>query len=95
MHILVSPQAARVLEGLGADVAGVRTLSSMLAKVILVMRTPLEGQGAIGAQEGAHSCMDALVDLGIDREQCETSFSGNFCLSLHKIILIKGPLLHS
>lgn len=35
----------------------------MLAQVILVMRTPFEGQGAIGAQKGTYSSVDTLMDL--------------------------------
>lgn len=68
VDILVSPQTARVLEGLGASVTGVWTLSSMLAQVILVMRAPFKGQRAIGAQEGTHSSVDTLMDLEIDRD---------------------------
>lgn len=41
----------------------------MLAQVILVMRTPFKGQGAIGAQEGTHSSVHALMDLEMDRDR--------------------------
>lgn len=39
----------------------------MLTQVILVMRTPFKSQGAIGAQEGPHSSVDALMNLGVVR----------------------------
>lgn len=65
----MSPQTTRVLEGLGAGVTGVWTLPSVLAQVILVMRTPFEGQGAIGAQKSTHSSVDTLVDLHIGKEK--------------------------
>lgn len=39
----------------------------MLAQVILVMRTPFEGQGTIGAQESTHSSVDTLMDLKAER----------------------------
>lgn len=41
----------------------------MLAQVILVMRTPFKGQGAIGAQEGTHSSVDTLMDLDLDKNR--------------------------
>lgn len=63
MDILVSPQTARVLESLWASVTGVRALSSVLTQVVLVVRTPFEGQGAIGAQESTDSSVNALMDL--------------------------------
>lgn len=63
MDVLVSTQAAGVFEGLGTRVAGVRTLTGVLPQVILEVRTPFEGQGAIGADEGAYPSVDALMDL--------------------------------
>lgn len=63
----MAPQTARVLEGLGTSVTGIRTLSSVLPQVVLVMRTPFKGQGAIGAQEGTHSSVDTLMDLDSDK----------------------------
>ena len=69
MDILVSPQTAGVLEGLGASVTGIRAFSSVLAQVILVVRTPLKGQWAIGAQEGTNSSVDTLMDLEKDRDK--------------------------
>lgn len=69
VDILVAPQTARVLEGLGTSVTGVRTLSGVLPQVVLVMRTPFKGQGAIGAQEGTHSSVDTLMDLDSDKER--------------------------
>lgn len=35
----------------------------MLPQVVLVMRTPFEGQRAIGADKGTHSSVDTLMDL--------------------------------
>lgn len=75
VDILVSPQAARVLEGLGAGVTGVWTLSSVLPQVILVMRTPFEGQGAIGAHKSTHSSVDTLMDLEMGRDRDVKSLS--------------------
>lgn len=63
MNILVSPQAARVFESLGASVAQVRTLSCVLAQMILVVRTPFESQRAIRAHKGTNPCVDTLMDL--------------------------------
>lgn len=40
----------------------------MLPQVVLVMRTPFKGQGAIGAQEGTHSSVDTLMDLDSDKK---------------------------
>lgn len=40
----------------------------MLPQVVLVMRTPFKGQGAIGAQEGTHSSVNTLMDLDSDKK---------------------------
>lgn len=40
----------------------------MLAQVILVMRTPFKGQGAIWAQEGTHSSVDTLMNLDLNKD---------------------------
>lgn len=64
MDILVSPQTTGVLESLGASVTGVWALSRVLAQVILVVRTPFKSQRAIRTQEGTHTGVDALMDLG-------------------------------
>lgn len=40
----------------------------MLAQVVLVMRTPFKGQGAIWAQEGTHSSVDTLVNLDLNKQ---------------------------
>ena len=85
----MSPQTARVFEGLGAGVTRVWTLSSMLAQVILVMRAPFESQWAIGTQEGTHSSVDTLMDLETERD-VNASVSDSF--SLRKSLFIKMPL---
>lgn len=66
VDIFVSPQTARVLEGLGASVTGVWTLSSVLAQVVLIVRTPFKSQWAIGAHKCTQACMDTLMDLGTE-----------------------------
>lgn len=38
----------------------------MLAQVILVMRTPFKSQGAIWAEEGAHSSVNTLMNLDLN-----------------------------
>lgn len=43
VYILMATQAAGVLEGFGAAVTRVRTFTSVLAEVILVVRAPFEG----------------------------------------------------
>lgn len=40
----------------------------MLAQVILVVRAPFKGEGAIGAQEGSHASVDTLMDLDTNRQ---------------------------
>lgn len=40
----------------------------MLPQVVLVMRTPFKGQGAIGTQEGTHSSVNTLMDLDSDKK---------------------------
>lgn len=80
----MSPQTARVLEGLGASVTGVWAFSSVLAQVILVVRAPLKGEGAIGAQEGSHTGVDTLVDLETKRQSCETS-QNETCLLVREL----------
>lgn len=75
VDILVSPQTTWVLESLGAGVTGVWTLSSVLPQMILIMRTPFEGQRAIGAQKGAHSSVDTLMDLDLDQNRHFKIFS--------------------
>lgn len=67
MDILVSPQTARVLEGLWTSVTRVWAFSCVLAQVILVVRTPFKSKGAVGTQEGTHSSVDTLVDLERNR----------------------------
>lgn len=39
----------------------------MLAQVILIVRAPFKGQGAVGAQKCPYSSVDTLMDLWIDR----------------------------
>lgn len=41
----------------------------MLAQVILVVRAPFKGQGAIGAHKGTYSGVDTLMDLQTDRDR--------------------------
>lgn len=65
----MSSEAAGVLERLRAGVTGVRTFSSMLAQVILIMRTPFKGQRAIWAQESTHSSVDALMNLDLNKHR--------------------------
>lgn len=67
MDILVSSEATRVLKSLWAGVTRVWTFSSMLAQVILVMRTPFKSQGAIWAEEGAHSSVNTLMNLDLNK----------------------------
>lgn len=85
----MSPEAARVLESLGASVTGVGALSSVLPQVVLIVRTPLEGQGAIGAQESADARVHALMDLGTDR--CRYFMFYQTMSVYHVIILIILP----
>lgn len=66
MDVFVSPEAAGVLESLGASVTGVRALSSVLPQVVLIVRTPLESQGTIGAQKSADPRVNTLMDLRTD-----------------------------
>lgn len=65
----MSSEATGVLERLRAGVTGVWTFSSMLAQVILVMRTPFKGQRAIWAEEGTHSSVDALMNLDLNKHR--------------------------
>lgn len=46
----------------------------MLAQVILVMRTPFKGQGAIWAQEGTHASMDTLMNLDLNIQMLNLYF---------------------
>lgn len=55
----------------------------MLAQVILVMRTPFKGQGAIWAQEGTHSSVDTLMNLDLNKDtDVRSVFSLFFFLKL-------------
>lgn len=51
----------------------------MLAQVILIVRAPFKGQGAVGAQEGTYSSVDTLMDLWADRNSDVKSLSHFHC----------------
>lgn len=49
----------------------------MLPQVILVVRTPFKGQGAIWAEEGTHSGVNTLMHLDLNKH---TDIKSVFCL---------------
>lgn len=70
----------------------------MLAQVVLVMRTPFEGQRTIGADKGTHSSVDTLMNLEINiythlwRYTWEISSISKILLFSDKILLDKMTL---
>lgn len=59
----------------------------MLAQVILVVRTPFKSQGAIWAQEGAHSGVDTLMNLDLNNHTDVNAFSVFFFGLLNLMLL--------
>ncbi len=77
VHLTVSTQAARVLEGLATLLTHIWPLASMLAQVILVMRTPFESERTVRALK----CPNACVYLGrmkVEEKGIYTYVSGLF-----------------
>jgi len=57
MHLTVSTQAARVLEGLATLFTHIRPLTRVLPQVILVVGAPFKSKRAVRTLEGPYSCM--------------------------------------